>query len=73
MLLTLTIWFKKGMSTTLCTYSMLETVNCYYFNKCNAFVLMLDVSKAFDSVNYCKLFNELLKCDISTFVLRLLI
>ena len=34
--------FKKGMSTTQCTYSMLETVNYYNFNKSNVFVLMLD-------------------------------
>ena len=34
---------------------------------------MLDVSKAFDKVNYCKLFRELLKRDISPIVLRLLL
>ena len=50
--------FKKGMSTPQCTYSMLETVNYYNFNKSNVFVLMLDASKAFDRVNYCKLFGE---------------
>ena len=38
---------------TQCTYSMLETVNYYNFNKSNVFVLMLDASKAFDRVNYC--------------------
>ena len=47
--------FKKGMSTTQCTYSILETVNYYNFNKSNVFVLMLDASKAFNRVNYCKL------------------
>ena len=45
MLFTLTICFKKGMSTTQCTYSILETVNYYNFNKSNVFVLMLDASK----------------------------
>ena len=64
---------KEGMSTTQCTYSMLETVNYYNFNKSNVFVLMLDASKAFDRVNYCKLFVELLKRDISPIVLRLLL
>ena len=34
---------------------------------------MLDTSKAFDMVNYCKLFGELLKRDISLIVLRLLL
>ena len=41
--------------------------------KSNAFVLMLDASKAFDRVNYCKLFRELLKREMSTLVLRLLL
>ena len=64
---------KKGMSTTQCTYSMLEMVNYHTFNKSNVFVLMLDDSKAFDRVNYCKLFGELLKRDILPIVLRLLL
>ena len=54
----LQLGFKQGMSTTQCTYSMLETVNYYNFNTFNVFVLMLDASKAFDIVNYCNLFRE---------------
>ena len=34
---------------------------------------MLDASKAFDRVNYCKLFATLLKRNISSIVLRLLL
>ena len=34
---------------------------------------MLDASKAFDRVNYCKLFSTLLKRNISPIVLRLLL
>ena len=52
---------------------MLVTVNYYNFNQSNVFVLMLDASKAFDKVNYCKLFNVLLKRDISPIVLILLL
>ena len=52
-----------------CTYSMLETVNYYNFNKSPVFVLMLDASKVFDIVNYCNVFHELLKRDISPLVL----
>ena len=63
--------FKKGTSTTQCTFSMLETIDHYNFMKSNAFVLMLDASKAFDRVNYCKLFRELLKREMSPLVLRL--
>ena len=65
--------FKKGTSTTQGTYSMLETIDHYNFMKSNAFVLMLDASKAFDRVNYCKLFRELLKREMSPLVLRLLL
>ena len=53
----LQLGFKKGMSTMQCTYSILETVNYYNFNKSNVFVLMLDASKAFDRVNCCQLFG----------------
>ena len=41
--------------------------------KCNTFVLKLDMSKAFDRVNYCKVLRELLKREISPLVLRLLL
>ena len=65
--------FKKGTSTTQCTFSMLENIDHYNFMKSNAFVLMLDVSTAFDRVNYCKLFRKLLKRELSPLVLRLLL
>ena len=56
--------FKKGTSTTQCTFSMLETIDHYNFIKSNAFVLMLDASKSFDGVNYCKLFRSC--CNVFT-------
>ena len=65
--------FKKGLSTTQCTFSMLEIIDYYNFNKSDVGVLLLYASKAFDRVNYCKLFNELLKRNISPVLLRLLL
>ena len=65
--------FKKGLSTTQCTFSMLEIIDYYIFNKSSVNLLMLDASKAFDRVNYCKLFATLLKWNISPIVLRLLL
>ena len=50
---------------------MLEIIDYYIFNKSSVNLLMLDASKAFDRVNYCKLFATLLKRDISPIVLRL--
>ena len=58
---------------TQCTFSMLETIDHYNVMKSNTFVLMLDASKAFDRVNYCKLFRELLKRELCPLVLRLLL
>ena len=51
----------------------LSLIDHYNFMKSNAFVLMLDASKAFDRVNYCKLFRELLKREMSPLVSRLLL
>ena len=52
---------------------MLETIDYYNYNKSSVFVLLLDASKAFDRINYCKLFTDLLKHDVSPLVLRLLL
>ena len=65
--------FKKGLSTTQCTFSMLEIIDYYNFNNSSVNVLMLDASKAFDRVKYCKLFAALLERDISPIVLKLLL
>ncbi len=37
------------------------------------YAVFLDASKAFDHVQYCKLFNELVNRNISPLVLRLLL
>ena len=66
-------YHKATKYTTQCTFSMLVTIDHYNFMKSNAFVLMLDTSKAFDRVNYCKLFRELLEREMSPLVLRLLL
>ena len=52
---------------------MLEIVDYYKFSRFDVCSLLLDDSKAFDRVNYCKLFAELLKRNISPVLLRLLI
>ena len=65
--------FKQTMSTNHCTYVMMETISYYNANDSNVYALMLDASKAFDRVNYCKLFRVLLKRKVSPLVLRLLL
>ncbi len=58
--------FKPGASTSLCTRMVQETISYYVNNGSNVYGLMLDASKAFDYVNYSKLFRILLE---KTFVL----
>ena len=65
--------FKEKSSTTQCTYVLNETIKYYNYKSTNAYVLMLDATKAFDRVQYCKLFRLLLRRNIHPAVLRLLV
>ncbi len=51
--------FKQGSSISLCTVMVQETISYHVHNGSNVYGLMLDASKAFDHVNYCKLFRIL--------------
>ncbi len=63
--------FKINLSTTQRTFCMMETVNYNNFNRSNVYVLLLDDTKAFDRVKYCKLFRELSNIHMSPIVIRL--
>ena len=52
--------FKQGTSTTQCTFVATEVINYYLNNKSNVYSLFLDASKAFDRVNYVKIFSLLI-------------
>ena len=62
-----------GLFTTQCLFSMLEIIDYYDVNMSSVCSLLSDASKAFDRVNYCKLFAELLKRNICPLLLRLLL
>ena len=53
--------FRPGHSTTQCTFVLQEITELYAKQKSSTFVTLLDASKAFDRVNYIKLFRLLLK------------
>ncbi len=65
--------FKEGLSTTECTFTMLETISYYNFSHTNVYALFLDATKAFDRVYYGKLCTELCKRNMSPLVTRLLL
>ena len=65
--------FKKESSTSLCTCIVQETVSYFVNNKTNVYGLLLDASKAFDRVNFIKLFYILISRNICPMVCRLLL
>ncbi len=65
--------FKEHLSTTQCTILMSEIISYYNASRSNVYCVLLNTTKAFDRVNYCKLFRKLLDKDMSPLVLRLLL
>ena len=65
--------FKKQSSTVLCTSMLLETIDYYNENNTDCYLLLLDASKAFDRVEYVKLFNTLRHRKMCPVVLRMLV
>ena len=67
------VGFKKKQSTSMCTMALKETLAYYSVDGRTAFCRFLDATKAFDRVDYCKLFRELIKRDVPAIHLRLLL
>ena len=65
--------FKEKSSTTMCTFMVLETIEYYKSKGSNVHVMLLDASKAFDRVNYIKLFEKLLHKGMCPITVRLLL
>ena len=64
------VWFKSGMSTSLCTGTIKNVTARYLHRKTPVFACFLDASKAFDLVNHDLLFNLLLDRGLPTCVVR---
>lgn len=64
--------FKSGHSTSLCTNVFKSTVDYYTRVGSHVFTCFVDLSKAFDKVNYWKLFHKLLDGDCNSSLVRLL-
>ena len=65
--------FKKKSSTTMCTLMALETIERYTNSGSDVHIVLLDASKAFDRVDYIKLFNKLLDRGMCAITVRLLL
>ena len=55
------------------TFALNETISYYTKNGSQVYALFLDASKAFDRLNYIKLFNKLLDKNMCPITVRLLL
>ena len=65
--------FKPAHSTTQCSFVVEEIIEFYNNNGSSVFLATLDASRAFDRVEYCKLFEILITRDMCPMYIRLLL
>jgi hypothetical protein len=65
--------FKAKHSTNHCTMILKETIAYYVRNQSSVFCTFLDASKAFDRVQYGKLFRLLIKRKLPVVIVRVLV
>ena len=64
--------FQTGLSTTMCTWSLVETINYFRNQGGPVFLCLMDLTKAFDLVKFSLLFRKLSN-KVAPILLRLLI
>ena len=64
--------YKEKSSTTQCTFVANEVINYYVSHKSNVYCVFLDASKAFDRVQFVKLFKLLLENNMCPVIARFL-
>ena len=64
--------FKPSHSTGICTSVLKQTIDYYISRGSHVFTCFVDLSKAFDRVDYWKLFNKLLDDGVDVHVVRIL-
>ena len=65
--------FKAGHSTSMCTFAVNETIEWFTQNDSSVFCTLLDASRAFDRVEYMRLFQSLVDKGICPVVCRFLV
>ena len=65
--------FKGKVSTNMSTFALNETISHYTNNGSQVYALFLDASKAFDRLNFIKLFSKLLNKKMCPITVRLLL
>ena len=65
--------FKKCHSTNMCSFVVNEVIDFFHSRGSPVFACLLDCSKAFDRIDYFKMFSVLLNIQLCPFVIRLLL
>ena len=65
--------FQKDNSTSLCSWVVFETIDSYIRSGSIVYGVLMDCTKAFDTVMHSKLFKKMLEAKVPGVVIRLLI
>ena len=65
--------YQPGCSTTMCTCTVVETIDYFLRNGGEVFSCMMDMTKAFDLVKHSLMFKKLLEAGLPAIFIRLLI
>ena len=65
--------FKEQSSPVVCSFVVQEVINYYTKNKGDVYTVLLDASKAFDRVNFIKLFEKLIEKNMCPLIIRYLL
>ena len=64
--------YQPGVSTSMCTWMVVETIDYFLRNKSEIFACTMDMSKAFDRVKHSTLFEKLRKERLPAIIIRFL-
>ena len=65
--------YQAGTSTSMCTWTAVETIDYYLRKGSEVFTCMMDMTKAFDLVKHSLMFKKILKAGLSIIFVRLIV